>query len=209
MKKFLPIFLSLALGLITAAACSSGGGANNGNGNTRASNSSNNSSMMNTMANSVSNAVNSVSNAVTGKPTEEDFWNKAAEGGMAEVALSKVAATKAQNADLKKFAGVMVTDHSKANDELKALAAKMKVTLPSELNSSHKSTLDKLNSLSGADFDKAYTDAMVSDHDATVDLFQAEADSGTTADLKAFAAKTLPTLKNHQSMIRSIKEKMK
>jgi putative membrane protein len=161
------------------------------------------------MKNGVTAAVNSVSNAVTGRPTEEDFWNKAAEGGMAEVELSKLAQTKAQNADVKKFAQTMVTDHTKANGELKTLAGKMNVTLPSELNSTHKSTADKLNSLTGADFDKAYVDAMVKDHDDAVSLFQTEADGGTTADLKAFAAKTLPTLKSHQSMIKDIQGKMK
>lgn len=157
----------------------------------------------------MASAVNTVSNAVTGKPTEEDFWNKAAEGGLAEVELSKVAQTKAQNADVKKFAQKMVADHSKANEELKALAGKFKVTLPAELNSTHKSALEKLNSLSGADFDKAYVDAMVKDHDDAVSLFQTEADGGTTEELKAFAAKALPTLKSHQTMIKDIQGKLK
>jgi len=204
MNKFLSIVLLALFGVFVLASCSDGGGnkANN-------SSSSNNTSTVNSVKNGMATAVNSVSNAVTGRPTEEDFWNKAAEGGMAEVELSKVAQSKAQNPDVKKFAQKMVADHTKANDELKSLAAKFKVTLPAELNSTHKSVLEKLNSLSGADFDKAYVDAMVKDHDDAVSLFQTEADGGTTEELKAFAAKALPTLKSHQTMIKDIQSKMK
>jgi putative membrane protein len=203
MKKHLCFIVLVVVTLLCCNACSDSGG--NRTNNT----SSNNTSMVNAAKNGVATAVNSVSNAVAGKPTEEDFWNKAAEGGMAEVELSKAAQTKAQSADVKKFAQTMITDHTKANNELKALATKMNITLPAELNSTHKSTMDKLNSLSGADFDKAYVDAMVKDHNDAVNLFQAESDGGTTADVKAFAAKTLPTLKSHQAMITDIQGKMK
>jgi putative membrane protein len=204
MKKFLSIVLLAFFGAFTLASCSDSGGNRANNSSTN-----NNTSTMNSVKNGVATAVNSVSNTITGKPTEEDFWNKAAEAGMAEVELGKLAQSKAQNADVKKFAQKMVADHTKANDELKALAAKFKITLPAELNSTHKSVMDKLNSLSGADFDKAYVDAMVKDHDDAVSLFQTEADGGATEELKAFAAKTLPTLKSHQTMIKDIHSKMK
>jgi len=128
---------------------------------------------------------------------------------MAEVALSKIAAAKAQNADVKKFAQTMVTDHTKANTEMADLAKKKSMTLSTELNSTHKSVVDKLNSLSGADFDKAYVDAMVTDHNDAVSLFQSVADNGADPDVKAWAAKTLPTLKSHQAMIKDIQAKMK
>jgi putative membrane protein len=155
------------------------------------------------------NTANSGNSNANADRSSADFWKKAAEGGMAEVELSKVAQTKAQNAEVKKFAQTMVTDHTKANDELKALAAKKSVTLPTELDAAHKSTLDKLKGLSGAEFDKAYVDAMVSDHDAAVDLFKKQAGDGSDGDLKSFAAKTLPTLEGHQKMIMGIQGKMK
>jgi putative membrane protein len=205
-KTFVAAILAL-FSILGAASCSSDN-ANRTSNNSSTSNTSN-TSTVNALKNGVETAVNSVSNAVTGRPTEEDFWNKAAEGGMAEVELSKLAQTKSQNADVKKFAQMMITDHTKANTELKALAAKKNVTLPTALSSSHKSTLDKLGTLSGADFDKAYVDAMVSDHNDAVSLFQTEGDGGTDPDLKAFAAKTLPTLKSHQTAIKDIKSKMK
>ncbi len=158
----------------------------------------------------VENAANGNSNANAAKSSDpNDFWKKAAEGGMAEVELSKLAGTKAQNAEVKKFAQTMVTDHTKANDELKALAAKKSVTLPADLDAAHKATMDKLKGLSGAEFDKAYVDAMVNDHNSAVDLFKKEAGDGSDSDLKSFAAKTLPTLEGHQKMILGIQGKMK
>lgn len=150
------------------------------------------------------NANNNVSGNVS-----SDFMMKAAQGGMAEVEVGKLAASKGANADVKQFGQKMVTDHSKANDELKALAAKKNFTLPADVNAEQKAMADKLSKLSGAEFDKEYVDGMVKDHEKDVADFQKEADSGTDADVKAFAAKTLPTLKSHLEMIKSIQSKMK
>ena len=140
---------------------------------------------------------------------DTDFMTKAALGGMAEVELGKLAATKAQNAEVKKFAQQMVTDHTKANDELKALAGEKNFAMPVRLDPKHQAILDKLNGLSGAEFDKAYVEAMVADHEETVALFKSEADGGKDADAKAWAAKTLPALQMHLDMIKGIQSKMK
>lgn len=159
----------------------------------------------------VENAANGNSNMNAGRSSadQNDFSKKAAEGGMAEVELSKLAVTKAQNAEVKKFAQTMITDHTKANEELKALAAKKSVTLPADLDAAHKSMMDKLKGMSGAEFDKAYVDAMVNDHNSAVELFKKQAGDDSDGDLKAFAAKTLPTLEGHQKMIMGIQGKMK
>lgn len=156
-----------------------------------------------TNMNTANNAGGQTSEAVDG------FWKKAAEGGMAEVELSKVALAKAQNADVKKFAEMMIADHGKANAELKALASKKTVSLPASLDPTHKMALEKLESMSGMGFDKAYVEAMVKDHSDAVNLFQTQADGGTDKELKDFAAKTLPTLKSHQKMIGDIQGKLK
>lgn len=140
---------------------------------------------------------------------DTDFMTKAALGGMAEVEIGKLAATKAQNAEVKKFAQQMVTDHTKANDELKALAGEKNFAMPVRLDNKHQAILDKLNGLSGAEFDKAYVDAMVADHEETVALFKSEAEGGKDADAKAWAAKTLPALQMHLEMIKGIQAKMK
>jgi putative membrane protein len=157
-------------------------------------------------ANISSNSANSNKASMTG---DNDFMMKAAQGGMAEVELGRLAATKATNAEVKKFAQKMIEDHSNANTELKALATKKGVTLPADVGSEHKALMDKLKNLSGADFDKAYVSAMVDDHKKDVSEFEKESTGGTDADTKAFAAKTLPTLKTHLEMIQGIQSKMK
>jgi putative membrane protein len=135
--------------------------------------------------------------------------NDAALGGMTEVELGKLASTKATNPEVKKFGQMMVTDHSKANEELKALAAKKNFKLPTELDSSHKSMLDEMKGKSGGDFDEDYVEAMVDDHEDDVAAFEKQAQNSPDPDVKAFAAKTLPTLKKHLDAIKAIQSKMK
>lgn len=140
---------------------------------------------------------------------DADFMNEADLSGMAEIELSKLAQTKAQNAEVKKFAAMMVADHTKAGSELKALGAKKDFKPAMELDSAHKSMLEKLKGLSGMDFDKEYVEAMVDDHEDAVDLFKSQAESGKDPELKAFAAKTLPKLEEHLKMIRGIQGNLK
>ncbi|MEJ7624397.1 MAG: DUF4142 domain-containing protein [Pyrinomonadaceae bacterium] len=136
------------------------------------------------------------------------FMNEAAPGGMAEVELGKLAAAKAENAEVKAFAQKMVDDHSKAGDELKQLAAQKKVTLSPDVMPTHKEIMDKLSKLSGANFDKEYVKAMVADHEKDVAAFENVSKTAVDADVKAFATKTLPTLKMHLDMIKAMSEKM-
>jgi putative membrane protein len=127
------------------------------------------------------------------------FVAKAAQGGMTEVALSKAAATKASDADVKKFAEQMVQDHQKANDELSSIARKKALNLPASLDAEHQAVIQKINNKSGSEFDQAYGKQMAMDHATTVALFDGATHS-TDADLAAFAEKTLPTLKEHKQM---------
>ena len=138
---------------------------------------------------------------------DQKFVNEAASGGMAEVELGKVATQKAQSEDVKKFGQKMIDDHTKANDELKSVAAKKNITVPSEMNAKDKATVDKLSALSGAAFDRAYIRDMVNDHKHDVAAFQKEANSGQDPDIKEFANKTLPTLQEHLKMIEEISSK--
>ena len=125
------------------------------------------------------------------------FAKEAAIGGMAEVELGNIAKERASSSDVKQFADRMVTDHSKANDELKQWAQQKSVTLPTELDAKHKATRDRLGKLSGDQFDKAYMQDMLTDHQHDVAAFKRESTSGKDADLKAWAGKTLPTLQEH------------
>jgi putative membrane protein len=133
---------------------------------------------------------------------DETFVMKAAKGGMAEVQLGKLATEKASSDEVKKFGQRMVDDHGKANDELKTLAQSKNITLPTDLDPKDKTLHDRLAKLSGADFDKAYMRAMLTDHLKDVSEFRTESRSGNDPDVKAWAAKTLPTLEDHLKMAR-------
>ena len=133
------------------------------------------------------------------KPPSADapFIGAAAMDGMAEVEHGRLATQNASSPDVKQFAQRMVDDHSKAGDELKQLAVKKEVTLATTLDDQHRATQHKLASLKGAAFDKAYMDHMAKAHLKAVALFQQEAKEGQDPDIKAWAAKTLPTLQDH------------
>jgi len=133
---------------------------------------------------------------------DQTFATKAAQGGMAEVELGKLAAEKASSDTVKKFGQRMADDHSKANDELKKLAESKNITLPSTIGPEEKALRDRLSKLSGAAFDQAYMKAMVNDHVKDVNEFKMESKSGKDPELKAWAAKTLPTLEEHLKMAR-------
>jgi putative membrane protein len=132
------------------------------------------------------------------------FYKKAAEGGMAEVELGKLAQDKSPTASVKEFGAMMVTDHSAANDKLKVIAAKKNIKLPTSPSVGQMATKTKLEVLSGNAFDKSYIKGMVEDHQEDIKEFQTEATSGQDADAKAYAAATLPTLKAHLKKIQTI-----
>jgi len=132
--------------------------------------------------------------------TDHKFIEDAARGGVGEVQLGQLAAQKAQSDEVKQFGQRMVSDHSKANDKLKQVATQKNINLPTEMDSSSKREYDKLQKLSGAQFDREYMKTMVSDHQKDIKEFQKEAKSGKDADVKAFADGTLPTLEDHLNM---------
>ncbi|WP_234736822.1 DUF4142 domain-containing protein [Tellurirhabdus bombi] len=139
---------------------------------------------------------------------DSEFAITAASGGMMEVELGRMAQEKGQSQQVKDFGAMMVQDHSKANDELKALAAAKNITLPGTLSDKHQKHVDDLSKLSGAEFDKEYVKLMVNDHKEDIDEFEEAAKEDQDADLKAFAAKTLPTLKAHHAKIKAIQDAM-
>ncbi len=137
------------------------------------------------------------------------FATGAANAGLAEVAAGQLAGEKAMNPKVKAFAAMMVTDHTKANEELMAIAKTKNITLPNEPDADHQKTKADLAAKTGADFDKAYVDAMVSGHKKVVDMFEDASKNCKDADLKAFATKTLPTIKAHLAEIEGIQKGMK
>lgn len=139
---------------------------------------------------------------------DKDFVTKASQGGMLEVALGQVVAKNAKTADVKAFANTMVTDHSKANDELSALAGKKGVTVPVQLEDSKKSKVDDYEKMTAPKLDKKYADDMVEDHEDDVKEFQKASTDLKDPDLRAWAAKTLPILQHHLAMAKDMDAKL-
>ena len=139
---------------------------------------------------------------------DKSFLKDAAEGGNAEVAGSKVALAQPANADVKTFAQMMVDDHGKAGAELKGLADQKGVKVSDTPTMTQKAEIKMLSERKGSSFDQHYADSIgVKDHQDTIKLFQKEVDKGTDADVKAWAAKTLPTLQHHLEAAQALKAK--
>jgi len=140
------------------------------------------------------------------------FIDAAAAGGLEEVTLGKLAADKATSDDVKKFGQMMADDHSKANDELKALASSKGVDLTKTLDKAQtkaQKDSDKLAKETGDAFDRAYMSLMVKDHEKDVKEFEEASKTAKDEDLKAWAAKTLPTLQHHLDMAKEVQGKIK
>jgi len=147
--------------------------------------------------------------AFKGSDTKEDAeWAvKIADGGMLEVRVAELAQTNAKSSDVKSFAQMMIKDHSMANDELKALAEKKGIALPATLSNSSQDKYDDLAKKTGKDFDEAYSDMMVDDHQKTVDAFKKEADKGNDPDIKSWASGKIATLEHHLEMAKQTEDK--
>lgn len=145
-------------------------------------------------------------NSVLGvAPTTADFVKEVAISDMFELQSSKLAEQKG-NTQEKTFAEQMVTDHTKTTSELKSMVSsgKVQAELPSALDSSSQSKLDKLGAASGKDFSSDFDSYQVSAHKDAVSLFERYAKGGDNAELKDWAGKTLPTLKHHLEMAQEL-----
>jgi putative membrane protein len=128
---------------------------------------------------------------------DEKFVRGAAEGSMAEVKLGQLAEEKGQSEEVKKFGKRMVEDHSKAEDQLKELGAKEGINMPTDVNRKDAETYQRLAKMSGAQFDKAYAQEMVRDHEKDINEFKSATNTTQKPSLKQFAQEQLPTLESH------------
>jgi len=131
------------------------------------------------------------------KTDDRRFAEKAASDGLAEVQLGGLAQRNGASAEIKQFGALMVRDHSQANEELRRVAAVKGLPLPAEPDGENRDLINRLQRLSGPQFDRAYMQAMLEAHRKDVALFERQARTGRDADLKAFAEKTLPNLQQH------------
>ncbi len=202
MKKL--SFLSLIAAAIIFSAC-------NGNSDTSSNTDSTTSTMSSTdTTNSMrSDTTNNNANAVSSVDDDtKDFAKEAAEGGMMEVKLGNIAEKNAGSQSVKDFGKMMADDHSKINDNLKDLAAKKNVTLPTTVTDDQQKDIDKLSKKTGNDFDKDYVSMMIDDHKKDIADFKKSGDKTTDPDFKDFVIKTLPILQKHLDAIQAIKKKM-
>ena len=199
MKQFIVKGLCLA-GIVFVSSC---------NNDTTTESTKSDSTTTSTMTDTATTVTNS--NTMTTRDAKEDttFAIKAAVGGLMEVQLGQLALKNASSSAVKHHAQMMITDHGKANGELKKLAATKKITLPTRLDEDKQKKYADLKAKKGADFDKAYTDLMVDDHKEDVDAFKKQAENGMDADLKSWAAGKLPTLQQHLQMWESTKDTTK
>lgn len=138
----------------------------------------------------------------------EAFAMKAAKGGMMEVELGRWAREHAISQAVKDFGAMMVADHTKANDALKSICTSKNMSMPGMSDGDEKKHMDAMMAKKGKDFDKAYVDMMVDDHKMDVAEFEDASKNLADAELKNFAATTLPVLQKHYAAIKAIKAKM-
>ena len=199
MKK--TIASSLLFSAIVFAAC-------NGN-NSTSSTTTDSSVSTSTAAGADTGTMNNMNNRTTASATplaaaDTGFVMKAANGGMMEVQLGNYAQQNAANQRVKDFGGMMVRDHSQANDELKSIVSNKSVTLSTAVMGDEKGHMDKLMKKTGKDFDKAYMEMMVEDHKKDISEFEKAEKNVMDADVKAWVSKTLPVLRTHLDSAQAI-----
>ena len=154
----------------------------------------------------------STDNKISATSTDEataDFMVKAANGGMMEIELGKSAQQKARSKEVKDFAEMMVRDHTTAGNELKALARQKNVTLPDTVSGKHRDHIIDINKKSANDFDRAYMDQMVDGHQDMLDMYKDVAENCKDPEVKAWAAKILPTVQTHLDTAKAIANRTK
>jgi len=160
-----------------------------------------------TTGTATTNTTNTASNTPLSKD-DSSFVMEAAAGGMMEVQAGQLAQQNAQSQRVKDFGSMMVTDHSKANDELSSYASSHGITLPTSLPADEQKHIDAMKNMKGAAFDKHYVSMMVEDHQKDVAKFKQESTGANDDQLKTWVSNTLPVLQKHLDSIQAIKKGM-
>ena len=178
------------------------------NGN---SNSTSTTDSTNTMS-STDTGMNTMNNTDTSNATVSqdavNFAQEAASGGMMEVQLGNIAQKNSKNKAVQDYGKMLADDHTTANNNLKDIASKKNINLPTSVTSDQQDKIDKLSKETGSDFDKDFISMAVDDHQNDIDKFKKAENNIQDPDLKEFIAKTLPTLQKHLDEAKNIKKKM-
>ena len=135
---------------------------------------------------------------------DRNFVRAAAAGGLAEVELGRLANQKGNSSEARQFGQRMVNDHSKANDQLKQIAAAANIPLPNAPGPEDQAMRDHLDKMQGDAFDRDYIRGQITAHQETAQLFEYEIGSGQDVGLKTFASQTLPVVMQHLEMAQKI-----
>jgi putative membrane protein len=140
------------------------------------------------------------------EPSTQDkqFLKHAASGDMLEIRLGQYASQNAGSDEVKKFGEHRVGDHTKAKEQMLSLTTQQPLEIPKALSDEDQQTLDRLERLKGAEFDKAYIATMIEDHQNDIGQFEKEVSEGSDTIVKAFAERTLPLLKHHLEMAQEL-----
>jgi putative membrane protein len=136
-------------------------------------------------------------------PTAQQFAETAALSDMYEIESSRLALDKGESAQTREFAQMMITDHTRSSENLKAAieASGQSLALPGEIDAAHEAQIDVLRSLSGADFDREYLSQQMAAHRQALDLLKAYGGNGDTAELRQFAQATIPVIQKHHDWL--------
>lgn len=141
---------------------------------------------------------------------DKEFVTKAAQSGKAEVMLGNLAESRASSQMVKDYGKMMVMDHQKANDELATLAARRRyMTVATELPADMQKDYERISAKTGVEFDKAFMEQMVKDHEKVVKFFRKEAENGNDPEMKSWAAKMLPALEQHLQHAKDMHQQVK
>jgi putative membrane protein len=152
----------------------------------------------------------SVTDSSTAVPSKQDadFMVKAASGGMLEVELGKLAQSNANRQGVKDFGAMMVQDHGKGGETLKALAMRKRIVLPDAVSNDQQKERDDLMKKRGSEFDRSYITLMVKDHKEDIDEFEKAAKDANDPEIRDFAQNTLPMLHHHLDSAQSLDKKI-
>jgi putative membrane protein len=192
MKNFSSYLVAGLFVALFSTSCSNG----NSNDSTTAAKDSN-ATKMDSTGTDTSGAGKMSSVPTTVSQGDQKFAVDVANAGMTEIQAAKLAQQQGTDAEVKKYAAMMIKDHTAAADTLKAIAAKKNLTLPADLNSDSQQAIADLQKKTGKDFDKAYIKMMVADHKKVISAFEDESKNGSDADIRSFADNTLHTLHHH------------
>lgn len=136
--------------------------------------------------------------------TQTEFLNTAASKGLGEVKCAQIALARSGDAKVRELAAMLVKDHSAANLELKGIAEKLGITVPSELNEKTRKKLGELEKKTGKDFDTSFLNGMAVSHRKGITLFEEGAKVSKAEPVLTFIEKTLPTLRHHANKIKEL-----